>query len=130
MTAMGWGAVWQAAWTEFGAEPVEIRLLIMVMTAFAATMVLIGLRHAFRPSGPKAAEPLPELPKRVFAAPPPAPVAEPKPPPHRVRMSGPRTPRKSAKHTINRQRPLRPQIRRVERPTEIDAPYSPPPPQG
>ena len=55
---MGWGAVWQLAAKAFVAEPVEFRIVILVGLAFAALMVLIGLKHAFRSSGP-AADPAP-----------------------------------------------------------------------
>jgi hypothetical protein len=116
---MGWGAVWHAASVQFGAEPVEVRLAVFVATAFALLMILIGLRHAFHAAGPAhdsdglASDVLPELPKRVFAAPPPAAVALPVAQPFRARKPLPRVVRKSAKRTINRQRAARPQIRRA-----------------
>lgn len=129
---MGWGAVWQAAWTAFGAEAVEVRLLVIVLAAFSVLMILIGLRHAFRPAGPRRDEPLPEMPRRVFAAMPPQPVAQPasqpEPQPLRVRIPVLRVKRKSAKRTISRHRTLRPQIHRAGKP-EFDAPYSPLPPR-
>jgi hypothetical protein len=135
MTAMGWGAVWQAAWTAFGAEAVEVRLLIIVLAAFSVLMILIGLRHAFRPAGPRRDEPVPEMPRRVFAAMPPQlvapaaaqPAPQPVPQPLRVPMPVLRVKRKSAKR-INRHRTLRPQIHRADNP-EFDAPYSPLPPR-
>jgi hypothetical protein len=132
MTAMGWGAVWQAAWTQFGAEAVEIQLLILVAAAFCALMILIGLRHAFHAAGPAADEPLPELPKRVFAVAPAVPVVDPAPAPQRRRVLRPaqRMARKTAKRTINHLRPVRPQIRRAGKSVECDGPYSPLPPQG
>jgi hypothetical protein len=136
MTAMGWGAVWQAAWTAFGAEAVEVRLLIIVLAAFSVLMILIGLRHAFLPAGPRRDEPVPEMPCRVFAAMPPQavaqavapPVPQPAPQPLRVHVPVLRVKRKSAKRTISRQRTLRPQIHRAGNP-EFDAPYSPLPPR-
>jgi hypothetical protein len=137
MTAMGWGAVWQAAWTQFGAEPVEVRLLILVAAAFFALMILIGLSHAFRPASPKAlaaskpltvAEP-PPLARALTTPPSLEPVSKPLPQPFRLRMLVLRAARKSGKRTMNRQRALRPKIRRAERLTEIDAPTSPLPPR-
>lgn len=129
---MGWGAVWLAAWTAFGAEAVEVRLLIIVAAAFSVLMILIGLRHAFRPAGPRRDEPLPEMPRRVFAAPQPvaqtAALPQPAPQPLRVRIPALRAKRKSAKRTICRYRALRPQIHRANKP-EFDAPYSPLPPR-
>jgi hypothetical protein len=113
--AMGWGAVWHAALAQFSAEPAEIRLTIIVAAAFAGLMILIGLRHAFRSAAPAPVVPtvMPELPKRVFAAAPvvgPAPT--PAPQPFRAKRPLVRAVRKPAKQTINRQRALRPQIRR------------------
>jgi hypothetical protein len=129
MTAMGWGTVWQAASAAFAAEAVEVRLALLVGAAFLVLMILVGLRHTFpfRSAGPVPGEPLPELPQRVFAAA--EPVSKPMPQPFRVMLPALRAARKSAKHTISRQRPLRPQIRRAGKP-EIDAPYSPLPPRG
>lgn len=114
---MGWGAVWHAALAQFSAEPVEIRLTIIVAAAFAGLMILIGLRHAFRSAAPEAAVPtvMPELPKRVFAAAPAVvvtPAPAPAPQPFRAKRPAVRAIRKSAKQTISRQRALRPQIRR------------------
>jgi hypothetical protein len=128
MTAMGWGAVWQAASAAFGAEAAEVRLVIVAVAAFFVLMILIGLSHAFRSAAPKTEAPIPEQPKRIFAA---APVAElkPAPQPLRVLRPAPHFARKSAKRTINRHRPLRPQIRRAQKP-QIEAPYSPLPPRA
>lgn len=126
---MGWGAVWQAAWTAFGAEAVEVRLLVIVAAAFCVLMILIGLRHAFRPAGPRRDEPLPELPPRVFAPPPPVALAVAPPQPLRVRIPVVRAKRKSAKHTISRHRAVRPQIHHADKPAEADAPFSPLPPR-
>ena len=110
---MGWGAGWRAASVQFGAEPVEIRILVFVAAAFAVLLVLIGLRHAFRPAGPAKSEPaLPAPPARLAAA---APQAAPAPVPSPFRAKKPvvRPFRKAAKTIVNRQRTPRPQIRRA-----------------
>ena len=117
---MGWEAVWQLALKQFGAEAVEIRIVILLGVALGATLILVGIKYAFRPAGPHFAPPPPELPRRVFAAPPaavPAAVisqAEPKTSaqPLRVRKPGIATTRKCVKHTISSHRAPRPQIRR------------------
>lgn len=121
---MGWDVVWQLAMKQFNAEAVEIRLLILIVAAFCALMMLIGLRHAFRPAGPRFASPPPSLPRRMLAmapqpvvqvvALPPAvkEVAKPAPQPARVNKVKVRVPRKSAKRTISAHAATRPQIRR------------------
>ena len=135
---MGWVAVWQLALKQFGAEPVEIRIAILVAAAFVAMLILVGLKYAFRSAEPKSAPPPPEMPRRVVIAPAPAAAVQvtPVPPesnrtqPVRVSKSSPRATRKCAKHTINRQRAPRPLIRReLTRAAEIDVPYSPLPPK-
>ena len=66
---MGWDAVWQLALKQFGAEAVEIQIAILVAAAFAALMILVGLRHAFRAAEPESAPPPPEGPRRGFVVP-------------------------------------------------------------
>jgi len=100
---MGWEAVWQLALKQYGAETVEMRILILLLAAFLVLMVLIGLKHAFR-----SAEPRP--------SPAPIPTA-PKPQPVRVKMPMRRATRKCAKRTIRRQMAPRPSIRRAQLPS-------------
>ena len=118
---MGWAAVWQLALKQFGAEAVEIRILIMLAAALGATLILVGIKHAFRPAGPQAAPPPPDLPKRMFAAPSAVAatvvvtpeVQKASAQPFRVRKPVIRTTRKCAKHTVSSHVALRPQIRRA-----------------
>lgn len=135
---MGWDAVWQLALKQFGAEPVEIRIAILVAAAFVALLILIGLKYAFRSAEPKSAPPPPEMPRRVVIAPAPAAAVQAAPVAHdsgkmqpfRVLKPSPRATRKCAKRTISRQRATRPLIRReASNPAEFDAPYSPLPPR-
>ena len=135
---MGWGAVWQLALKQFAAEAVEIRIAILVAAAFVALLILVGLKYAFRSAEPKSAPPPPEMPRRVVIAPAPAAVVQAAPvaqesgrvQPFRVLKPAPRVTRKSAKHTISRQRPPRPVIRRaLTRAAEFDTPYSLLPPR-
>ena len=124
---MGWAAVWQLALKQFGAEAVEIRILIGLAAALGATLILIGIKHAFRPAGPHLAPPLPELPKRMFAAAPAvasvtvlAPqMPKSSPQPFRARKPAIRTTRKCVKQTISSRTALRPQIRRAASVTTI-----------
>lgn len=121
---MGWDVVWQLAMKQFNAEAVEVRLLILIVAAFCALMILIGLRHAFRPAGPRFASPPPSLPRRLMASPPQAVTHVEMPPlavkeaakpvlqPSRVSKAKVRVPRKSAKRTISAHTATRPQIRR------------------
>jgi hypothetical protein len=138
ITAMGWDTVWQLALKQFGAEPVEIRIAILVAAAFVALLILIGFKYAFRSAEPKSAPPPLEMPRRVVIAPVPAAVVQAAPvaqesgktQPFRVLKPSPRATRKSAKHTISRQRATRPLIRReAPNSAEIAAPYSPLPPR-
>jgi hypothetical protein len=132
---MGWVAVWQLALKQFGAEAAEIRIAILVAAAFVALMIVVGLRHAFRSAEPESAPPPPELPRRVSVAPAPVAVVQAAPAPQESTLAQPfrvmkpalRATRKCAKRTINRQRAMRPTIRREL--TKFDAPYSPLPPR-
>ncbi len=149
---MGWEEVWRLAMKHFIAEPVELRILMGLGLAFLALMVVVGLKHAFRPAAPqpepRAFEPpVPRKPVVTFAAQPlaaasvaaPAPVAA-KPPrqPPRVNKAPLRAARKSVKPTIKPFAPPRPKIRRgraeiaMPKPcfTEEHAPYTPLPPRG
>lgn len=58
---MGWEEVWRVAMKHFIAEPIELRIAIGLALALAALMILIGLRHAFRSSGPVIEAPPPEI---------------------------------------------------------------------
>jgi hypothetical protein len=51
-SVMGWGAVWQLGLKQFAAETVEVQLVLGLALAFSVLMILVGLRHAFRPAGP------------------------------------------------------------------------------
>ena len=140
---MGWEAVWQLALKQFGAEAVEIRIVILLAAALGATLILVGIKYAFRPAGPHFAPPPPELPRRMFAAPPAvaATIAvTPEMPktsgqPFRARKPGALTTKKCAEHTISSHAAPRPSIRRSggERRTPsftiAHAPYSPLPPR-
>jgi hypothetical protein len=58
---MGWEEVWRVAMKHFIAEPIELRIAIGLALAFSALMILIGLRHAFRSSGPAIEAPPQEI---------------------------------------------------------------------
>jgi hypothetical protein len=129
---MGWDAVWQLALKQFGAEAVEIRIAIILATAFLALMILVGLRYAFRPAGPAPVTKSTAEPTRrsapVLATAAITPAAVEPASPFRVAKPMLRSVRKSAKRTINHQQAPRPMIRRAAA-MEIDAPYSPLPPR-
>jgi hypothetical protein len=128
---MGWSGVWQLALKQFGAEAVEMRILILLLAAVVVLMVLVGLKHAFRSAEPRLSPPS-VLPEPVVAAPPVARAAiaatevVPVPQPVRVKMPMLRATRKCAKRTINRQRAPRPSIRRARLPSpaEIATPFT------
>jgi len=141
---MGWEEVWRIAMKHFIAEPVELRILIGLALVFLALMVVVGLKHAFRPAGPHPEPRIAETPvlRKVapfFAAPmavaeiAPLP-AKSGPQPFRVNKNTIRATRKSVKQTIKPFAPPRPQIHRTaaRKPsfTEEHAPYSPLPPRG
>lgn len=123
---MGWGSVWQLTLKTFGAEAVEVRLAILLAAALVFALVMIGLKHAFRPAEAKssAPEPIPAPPKRIFAAPVAAAavaVEEPRPPAHvPLRVPQP-SPRKRVKQTVNRHRAVRPRIRGVNLPGSTES---------
>jgi len=140
---MGWVEVWRLAMKHFVAEPVELRILIGLGVVFLALMVLVGLRHAFRPAGPHPEPRQPEAaPLRAFTMTMPratASVAEgaaPERAPLRLNKAPIRAPRKAVKQTIKPFAPPRPKIHRAtiaaHKPsyTEDNAPYSPLPPPG
>jgi hypothetical protein len=135
--AMGWDAVWQLALKQFGAEAVEIRIIILLAMALGATLILVGIKYAFRPAGPGFAAPPSERPARALAAPhtivPAAPKATAKvaAQPFRARKPVIQPARKCAKHTISSHEAPRPSIRRGRTPsfTIAHAPYSPLPPR-
>jgi len=51
MSHAAWGEVWNRALVLFGAEPIEIRILAGLAAAFAAVMMLEGMRVSFLPGG-------------------------------------------------------------------------------
>lgn len=129
---MSWDALWVLALKRFGAEDIQIRILIGLAIAFLILMIIEGLRACFRPAK-RSSLPASEtalVPKRLVLA---APPAKPATQPLRVRPRTARATPKRTKHAVNRQRPPLPKIRRlksspVTRPptfTEEAAPYSP-----
>jgi membrane-associated phospholipid phosphatase len=140
---MGWEEVWRMAMKHFIAEPVELRILIGLALLFLALMVIVGLKHAFRPAGPhpeprlsetrpaRKSAPLMATPVAVAEV---TPTAKPLPQPFRVNKATIRASRKSVKRTMKPFAPPRPQIHRADahkpRFTEEHAPYSPLPPRG
>lgn len=115
---MGWDVVWQLALKEFGAEPVEMKILILLAVSLCVLMMLTGLRYTVRPVRPQAPSPVQEPPARLFAAPPatlsdtPEPMPAPALQPVRVRKPSPLSARKRSKQVISRHKTLRPKIRR------------------
>ncbi|MDR3526219.1 MAG: hypothetical protein P4L57_03000 [Rhizomicrobium sp.] len=131
------------AMKHFIAEPVELRIVIGLVLLFLALMVIVGLKHAFRPAGPQPEPRLSETPPARKTTPlmvaPVAfaevtPAAKTASQPFRVNQTAIRATRKSVKQTMKPFAPPRPQIRRAEahkpRFTEEHAPYSPLPPRG
>ena len=130
---MGWEEVWRLAMKHFVAEPIELRIAIGLALAFFTLMILVGLRHAFRPAGPRPEPRLPEIPRPlVLAAVPAAPLTAVLPAPvlvspgmavpspyrsalqlSRANKAVPRNARKSVKQTIKPYAPPRPKIRRA-----------------
>ena len=51
MSHAAWGEVWNRALVLFGAEPIEIRIFVGLTVAFAAVMMLEGMRVSFLPAG-------------------------------------------------------------------------------
>lgn len=132
---MGWERVWTLALVQFGAEDIELRILIGLGAAFLVLMILEGLRASFRPAR-RAAHALPEpavVPRILAAAPKPVMKVAVKQAsqPFRARTVGLRTNPKRIKPPINRARALRPMIRRGKSAgrtptfTEEAAPYTP-----
>lgn len=130
---MGWERVWTLALVQFGAEDIELRILVGLSAAFLVLMILEGLRASFRPARPIAhAQPEPPVSSRILA---PKPVmkvaAKPALQPLRVRTVAVRTNPKRIKLPINRHRALRPMIRRGKSAgrtptfTEEAVPYTP-----
>lgn len=119
---MGWEEVWHLAMKHFAAEPIELRIVIGLVLAFFALMIVVGIRHAFHPAGPKPEPRLPEAARPLVfaAAPPPAAIVMPaieaapavKPQPFRTRKVLPKAVLKAAKDGGKPYVPMRPQIRR------------------
>lgn len=128
-TAMSWDALWALALKRFGAEDIQIRILIGLAVAFLILMIIEGLRTSFRPGKRRALSPSQPPVGSALAAGPAKPVAQ----PFRARLAVVRATPKRAKRAVNRQRPPLPKIRRrkssaiVRTPTftEEAAPYSP-----
>ncbi len=128
---MGWDRVWTLALVQFGAEDIEIRILIGLGMAFLTLMIVEGVRASFRLRAPKL---LPEPPvmQRSFA---PAatlgPATKVASQPLRARTVVTRAIPKPVKAAVSRHQPAKPRIRRrhavAHKPifTEEAAPYSP-----
>jgi hypothetical protein len=129
---MSWDALWALALKRFGAEDIQIRILIGLAVAFLILMIIEGLRACFRPGKPHPVSVVPpalKAPRIALAAPPAKPVVQ----PLRARPTTVRATPKRAKRAVNRQRPPLPKIRRLKSSpavrtptfTEEAAPYSP-----
>ncbi len=124
---MGWDGLWALTLKRFGAETIEVRILIGLGIAFLILLIIEGLRASFRPARSRTALIAPA--PTVLAAPP----TELAPQLLRVRHPIFRATPKRAKRSINPHRPPLPKIRRTisgaktSRPhfTEEAAPYSP-----
>ncbi len=112
---MGWERVWTLALVQFGAEDIEIRILIGLGVAFLVLMIVEGLRASFllqprkMPAATEMAEPRPDLPAGVSSQ-----VLLPKksgPQPGRARISLPRAIPKQSR-PVSPHQPVRPMIRR------------------
>ncbi len=130
---MGWDRVWTLALVQFGAEDIEIRILIGLGMAFLTLMIVEGLRASFRLRAPKLRS-MPEPPQlqRSFA---PATALETATKvasqPLRARTVLTRAIPKPARAAVSRHKPVKPQIHRrhavAHKPifSEGEAPYSP-----
>ncbi len=122
---MGWDALWALALKRFGAEDIQIRILVGLAVAFLILMIIEGLRASFRPAKAGSLSAPAAGMKRVALQ-----AAKPVPQPLRARPKAVRATPKRAKRSINRQRAPLPKIRRraaARTPTftEEAAPYSP-----
>ena len=141
MNHAAWGEVWNRALTLFGAEPVQFRIFAGLAAAFAAVMILEGMRVSFLPAGwlrPRPHDiPVTLQPKKkvslakvegpateVFEAK--AATAAVGRPFRPRKMSPARTP-KPSKVRLSRHRAERPKIRRLPR-SEFATLFSPAPP--
>lgn len=131
---MSWDALWALALKRFGAEDIQIRILIGLAVAFLILMIIEGLRACFRPARPQPVSALPSplsAPRLALAAPPAKQPVKSVAQPLRARPMTVRATPKRAKRPINRQRPPLPKIRRpspvarLPTFTEEAAPYSP-----
>jgi hypothetical protein len=131
---MGWGLIWDQALKQFGAEDIQIRILIGLGAAFVLLMIVEGLRTAFRPvktrslagfTKPDEAPTKPILVASVSTTPSVS-TAKPAPQPARVNKAAIRATPKRAKPIPNRHRNVRPQIKRqpvsVRTPTFTEKP--------
>ena len=129
---MSWDALWALALKRFGAEDIQIRILIGLAVAFLILMIIEGLRASFRPAKRNSLPaPLPSVvAKRAALATPPKKSL---PQPLRARQAVVRAIPKRAKRSANPHRPPLPKIRRAKPSqmartptfTEDAAPYSP-----
>lgn len=127
---MSWERLWAQALAQFGAENIELRILIGLGVAFVLLMIVEGLRASFRPATVRHLAP-PEPPRMVRAlSPAPAPktaTAQ----PFRARTEITRFTPKHPKPAVNRHKALKPTIRRdrtaMRLPsfTEESHPYTP-----
>ena len=143
MSHAGWDEIWKLALTQFGAQPIELRIFAGLALAFGALMIVEGLRVSFfvgppaRQSAPVELQPRKKpVNKIAFAA---AHSVQAAPGPFRPRALLPANNPKRTNGHINRHSPIRPKIRRIPRdfaaltpPTFTDeqAPFSPLPPNA
>lgn len=127
---MSWDGVWALVLKRFGAEDIQVRILIGLAIAFLILMILEGLRACFRPVSQRTpSAPLPDVKRAALAAT----LGKPRPQPLRARPTIVRATPKRAKRPANRHRPPLPKIRRPKSSlvahtptfTEDAAPYSP-----
>jgi hypothetical protein len=132
---MGWDRVWTLALVQFGAEDIEIRILIGLGMAFLTLMIVEGLRASFRLRPPRLPSvPQPPVMQRSFASSPAAgakSAAKSPPQPLRARTVIARTTPRPVRPAASRHQPVKPGIRRshtvARKPnlTEEALPYSP-----
>jgi len=145
MSHAGWDEIWKLALAQFGAQPIELRILAGLALAFGTLMIVEGLRVSFfvgvRSPAWQSAPGEPQIRKKpakklAFAAAHSVPAA---PGPFRPRAVLPVNNPKRTNGHINRHSPIRPKIRRIPRDftaltqptfTEEEAPFSPLPPNA
>lgn len=114
---MGWGRVWALALVQFGAEDIEIRILIGLGVAFLTLMIVEGLRASFRVRRAQLSGPSPATQQnfattsRNATA---APVAKSPLQPLRARAIVARVAPKPVRSAASRHRPVKPKIRRQQ----------------